>query len=48
MFYLVKLHFNSISYKHLNANKNEINFMIDGFSSNTDKQPNNYIYIKRD
>lgn len=36
-------------YKHLNINKNEINFMIDGcFSSNTDIQPNNYIYIKRD
>ena len=36
-------------YKHLNINENEINFMIDGFfSSNTDKEPNNYIYIKRD
>ena len=36
-------------YKHLNINENEINFMIDGFfSSNTDIDPNNYIYIKRD
>ena len=36
-------------YKHLNINENEINFMIDGFfSSNTDIEPNNYIYIKRD
>jgi len=36
-------------YEHLNINENEINFMIDGFfSSNTDKKPNNYIYIKRD
>lgn len=36
-------------YKDLNINKNEINFMIDGFfSSNTDIDPNNYVYIKRD
>jgi len=35
-------------YKDLNINENEINFMIDGFfSSNTDVQSNNYIYIKR-
>jgi hypothetical protein len=35
-------------YKKLNIDENEINFMIDGFfSSNTDSQPNNYIYIKR-
>lgn len=36
-------------YKHLNINENEINFMIDGFfSSTTELQSNNYIYIKRD
>jgi hypothetical protein len=35
-------------YKYLNINKNEINFMIDGFfSSNTDIRPNNYIKIFR-
>ena len=36
-------------YEDLNINENEMNFMIDGFfSSNTDIDRNNYIYIKRD
>jgi len=36
-------------YNYLDVNTNNINFMIDGFfDSNTDKQSNNYIYIKRD
>ena len=36
-------------YNYLKVDTNNINFMIDGFfNSNTDKEPNNYIYIKRD
>ena len=36
-------------YNYLKIDTNNINFMIDGFfNSNTDIEPNNYIYIKRD